>query len=93
VDPVPDPLLLRKSDSAWNRTRTSGSVARRSTFIHSQINCECSRALLSMVLGLEESGRGVSEVPLLGISLDRLANSQVGITISPCGDPDLVSHE
>jgi hypothetical protein len=28
VDPVPDPLLLRKSGSAGNRTRTSGSVAR-----------------------------------------------------------------
>jgi hypothetical protein len=28
VDLVPDPLLLRKSGSAWNRTRTSGSVAR-----------------------------------------------------------------
>jgi hypothetical protein len=30
VDPVPDPLLPRKSDSAGNRTRTSGSVARNS---------------------------------------------------------------
>jgi hypothetical protein len=30
VDPVPDPLLLRKSGSAWNRTRTSGSVAKNS---------------------------------------------------------------
>jgi hypothetical protein len=30
VDPVPDPLLLRKSDSAGNRTRTSVSVARNS---------------------------------------------------------------
>jgi hypothetical protein len=30
VDPVPDPLLLRKSDSAWSRTWTSGSVARKS---------------------------------------------------------------
>jgi hypothetical protein len=30
VDPVPDPLLLRKSDSAENRTLTSGSVARNS---------------------------------------------------------------
>jgi hypothetical protein len=30
VNPVPDPLLLRKSGSAWNRTRTSGSVARNS---------------------------------------------------------------
>jgi hypothetical protein len=30
VDPVPDPLLLRKSGSAGNRTRTSGSVASNS---------------------------------------------------------------
>jgi hypothetical protein len=30
VDPVPDPLLLRKSGSAENRTRTSGSVAMNS---------------------------------------------------------------
>jgi hypothetical protein len=28
VDPVSDPLILRKSGSAGNRTRTSGSVAR-----------------------------------------------------------------
>jgi hypothetical protein len=28
VDPVPDPLLLRKSGSTGNRTRTSGSVER-----------------------------------------------------------------
>jgi hypothetical protein len=28
VDPVPDPLLIRKSGSAGNRTRTFGSVAR-----------------------------------------------------------------
>jgi hypothetical protein len=30
VDPVPDPLLLRKSGSAENRSRTSGSVVRKS---------------------------------------------------------------
>jgi hypothetical protein len=30
VDPVPDPALLRKSGSAGNQTRTSGSVARNS---------------------------------------------------------------
>jgi hypothetical protein len=30
VGPVPDPLLLRKSSSAGNRTRSSGSVARNS---------------------------------------------------------------
>jgi hypothetical protein len=27
VDPVPDPLLLRKCGSAGNRTQTSGSVS------------------------------------------------------------------
>jgi hypothetical protein len=30
VDPIPDPLLLRKSGSAGNETRTSGSVAMHS---------------------------------------------------------------
>jgi hypothetical protein len=30
VDPVPDPLLLRKSGSAGNLTRTSGFIARNS---------------------------------------------------------------
>jgi hypothetical protein len=30
VDPVPDPLLLRNSDSDENRTRTSGSVVMNS---------------------------------------------------------------
>jgi hypothetical protein len=30
VDPIPDPLLLRKSGSAGNRTGISGSVARNS---------------------------------------------------------------
>jgi hypothetical protein len=30
VDPVTDPLLLRKSGSAGNQIRTSGSVARNS---------------------------------------------------------------
>jgi hypothetical protein len=30
VDPVPDPVLLRKSGSAGNRSQTSGSVARNS---------------------------------------------------------------
>jgi hypothetical protein len=30
VDPVPDPLLLRKFSSAGNRTRTYGSVVRNS---------------------------------------------------------------
>jgi hypothetical protein len=32
VDPVPEPLLLRKSGSAGTRTRTSGSVASNSNY-------------------------------------------------------------
>jgi hypothetical protein len=32
VDPVSDPLLVRKSGSAGNRTRTYGSVARISDY-------------------------------------------------------------
>jgi hypothetical protein len=31
VDTVPEPLLVRKSGSAENRTRTSGSIARSVT--------------------------------------------------------------
>jgi hypothetical protein len=34
VDPVPDPLLFRKSGSAGNRIRTSGSVARTTEAVH-----------------------------------------------------------
>jgi hypothetical protein len=30
ADPISDPLLLRKSGIVWNRTQTSGSVARNS---------------------------------------------------------------
>jgi hypothetical protein len=33
VEPVPDPLLLRKSGSARNRTRTSGSLATPITWL------------------------------------------------------------
>jgi hypothetical protein len=32
VDPVPDPLLLRKYGSAGNRTRTSESVGRNTDY-------------------------------------------------------------
>jgi hypothetical protein len=38
VDPVPDPVLLRKSGSSENRTRTSESVARNSITINKEIN-------------------------------------------------------
>jgi hypothetical protein len=37
VDPVPDPLLLRKSGSAGNGTRTSGSVARNSDHLTTEV--------------------------------------------------------
>jgi hypothetical protein len=32
VDPAPDQILLRKSGSAGNRSRTSGSVARNAYY-------------------------------------------------------------
>jgi hypothetical protein len=48
VDPVPDPLLLRKSGSAANRTWTSGSLAKNSDHYtkeavqkHRDINTQC----------------------------------------------------
>jgi hypothetical protein len=37
VDPIPDPLLLRKSGTAGNRTWTAGSVARHSDHYTIQI--------------------------------------------------------
>jgi hypothetical protein len=39
VDPVPDPLLLRKSGSAGNRIQTSGSVARNSDHYTTETVC------------------------------------------------------
>jgi hypothetical protein len=37
VDPVPDPLLLRKSSSVGNRTRTSGSACSTTKVIRSTV--------------------------------------------------------
>jgi hypothetical protein len=45
VDPVPDPLLLRKSGSAGNRTRINGSVARNSWQLDHRGSPELSRTL------------------------------------------------
>jgi hypothetical protein len=39
VDPVPDALLLRKSDSVGNRARASGSVARTSDHYTTEAIC------------------------------------------------------
>jgi hypothetical protein len=39
VDPVPNPLRLRKSGSAGNRARTSGSAAENSDHQLAQIKC------------------------------------------------------
>jgi hypothetical protein len=48
VEPVPDPLLLRKTGSTGNRTRACGSVAKEvNTFLVQQLNCR----LLCVVLG------------------------------------------
>jgi hypothetical protein len=52
VDPVPDPLLLRKSGSAENRTRTSGSVARpqrQSISLHIQSACALNTVVVVVV--------------------------------------------
>jgi hypothetical protein len=40
VDPIPDPLLLRKSGRAGNRTQTSGSVARNSAHSTTEVKIE-----------------------------------------------------
>jgi hypothetical protein len=48
VDPVPDPLLLRKSGSAGNRTQTFGSVARNLT-TRSQQNKIVSLNIVSII--------------------------------------------
>jgi hypothetical protein len=61
VDPVPDPLLLRKSGSAGNRTRPSRSVARNfdhypteEVFHMSQIIKNCGlRDFVGMILHLQ----------------------------------------
>jgi hypothetical protein len=50
VDPDPDPLLLKKSDSAWNWTRTSGSVAKSPEHqtteeVHKYVKCHHSTAV------------------------------------------------
>jgi hypothetical protein len=43
VDPVPDPLLPRKSGSANNLTWTSGSVARNSDLQTTEVVKQCNR--------------------------------------------------
>jgi hypothetical protein len=51
VDPVPDPLLLRKSGSVGNRTRTSESVARNSDH-------QTTEAVLSSKVTYDKTVRG-----------------------------------
>jgi hypothetical protein len=49
-DPVPDPLLLKKSGSTGNRTRTSGSVARNSDPLEVHPRVTCFRTLKCITL-------------------------------------------
>jgi hypothetical protein len=49
VDPVPDPLLLRKSGSVRNRTLTSGSVTRNSD--HSTTEAVTKRVQNGLIYG------------------------------------------
>jgi hypothetical protein len=57
VDPVPDPLLLRESDSAENRTRTSGAAARNSDHLTIE---EVYRVLLKRINFTSRVGCGIS---------------------------------
>jgi hypothetical protein len=49
VDPIPDPLLFRKSGSARNRTQTSGSVARNSHHYNTEVDMTHNRSLFVMM--------------------------------------------
>jgi hypothetical protein len=59
VDPVPDPLLLRKSDIARNRTWTSGSVDRNwavlskmNSRVYWKLSYKCSRHIQELPIVL-----------------------------------------
>jgi hypothetical protein len=63
VDPVPDPLFLRKSGSAWNRTRTSGSVPRNRHASNSEDVRSSRLALCVCVCVRGWAPRGVAQTP------------------------------
>jgi hypothetical protein len=65
VDRVPDPLLLRKSGSAGNRTRASGSVARNSDHYHSTRNWYTGKVNIGSYR--TKKGRRVSVQETMGI--------------------------
>jgi hypothetical protein len=50
MDPVPETLLLRKSGSAGNRTRASGSVARNFDHYTTEVVTHGTRKLLYIFL-------------------------------------------
>jgi hypothetical protein len=72
VDPVPDPLVLRKPGSAGNRTRTSGSVARNSAgmptkrFDTTALNCSDASLLESLVEAVQRVLAAVYRVDTSG---------------------------
>jgi hypothetical protein len=68
VDPVPDPLLLRKSGSAGNRTRTSGSVGRNYDHRGGQF----------MAFSVCKSGCRVGKISLQPVTVTDVNNVQQG---------------
>jgi hypothetical protein len=53
VDPVPDPLLLRKSGSAGNRTRASESVAKNSDHWTTEVVTAIITAFIIIIMVLQ----------------------------------------
>jgi hypothetical protein len=74
VDPVPDPLLLRKSGSAGNRTRTFVSVARKSD-TKPQRWSQSSEYGKPTLLGLIERANLNQSSPLLRIERDPVSET------------------
>jgi hypothetical protein len=74
VDPVPDPILLRKPGRAGNRTRTSGSLARNSDHYTTQaVKCHVVSKMKQLLLPWVESpvsGRKFGHINILLFSQD-----------------------
>jgi hypothetical protein len=68
MDPVTDPLLLRKSSSAGNRTRASGSVARNSDHqtTESHVTIKPSVTVWSVVMKWYSGSKRLRASSLLG---------------------------
>jgi hypothetical protein len=71
VDPVPDPLLVRKSGSAGNRTRASGSVATNPDYYWSDVRITFLISLYAVVLNEIVSMDGGKRVAAKNVTKQR----------------------